>query len=193
MPVWWYGRTLWDERVAAVFKPFPFLLHNHLAAANAAGAASLQQLPLYYACCLLRENCLLSLAEKLLTARCCELASPLFTLPFATKLLRVSFFSVCSLRLFTILINSQKEFLLCFKCVCVCICLVVSVYCVRVACVFRVRVLCVGVCRRVGVFGSVLLLDFNFSLVNYRHPPVVRHRRPGYRTSTASGCLAAAA
>lgn len=126
MPVWWYGRTLWDERVAAVFKPFPFLLHNHLAAANAAGAASLQQLPLYYACCLLRENCLLSLAEKLLTARCCELASPLFTLPFATKLLRVSFFSVCSLRLFTILINSQKEFLLCFKCVCVylfgCVC-----------------------------------------------------------------------
>lgn len=107
------------------------------------------------------------------------------------QLLHVSFLSVCSLRLFTFLINSQKEFLLCFKCVC--ICLGVSVYCVRVACVFRVRVLCVGVCRRVGVFGSVLLLDFNFSLVNYRHPLVVRRHRPGYRTSTASGCLAAAA
>lgn len=52
-----------------------------------------------------------------------------------------------------------------------------------------VLLLLLVVCMRVCGF----LFRFNFSLVNYRHPPVVRHRHPGYRTSTASGCLAAAA
>lgn len=80
---------------------------------------------LYYACCLLRENCLLSLAEKLLTALLRTCLSSLHSTP---SLPTSTCFLPSSLRLFTILINSQKEFLLCFKCVC--ICLGVSVYCV---------------------------------------------------------------
>lgn len=83
-------------RVAAVFKSFPFLLHNHhLAAATAAGAAYFcSNCHLYYACCLLRENCLLSLAEKLLTARSAAnlplLSSPYRSLSTSTCFLPLS-------------------------------------------------------------------------------------------------------